>query len=81
MTIEKMDSLEKLYKTGKIGPNYQNKISRLFPRLRAEKVALVGQRKSLKSPQPPFVKGGRGGIYREGAGYFLLTNMLVLVAQ
>jgi len=28
MTIEKMDSLGKLYKTGKIGPNYQNKISK-----------------------------------------------------
>jgi hypothetical protein len=25
MTIEKMDSLGKLYKTGKIGPNYQKR--------------------------------------------------------
>jgi hypothetical protein len=28
-----------------------------------------------------FVKGGQGGIYRDIAGYFVLTNMLVLVAR
>jgi hypothetical protein len=47
--------------------NSQAKESTLFPRPRTEKVALVGRRKSQKSPQPPFVKGGRGGIYRECA--------------
>ena len=32
-----------------------------------------------KSPHPPFVKGGQGGIYREHTGFFLLANMLISV--
>jgi hypothetical protein len=30
-------------------------------------------------PPTPLCKGGQGGIYREYTGFFLLTNMLVLV--
>ena len=60
---------------------FEDKGAMPLPGLRPEGVAPAGQRKIQKSPQPPFVKGGQGGIYREGTTYFLLTNMLVLVAQ
>ena len=32
-------------------------------------------------PQPPFLKGGRGGIFRDWATSFLLTDMFVLMRR
>ena len=68
--------------------NFIRKGLRFFRDLARKKWPSWGSENPRNPPIPPFgkggrrgdfVKGGRGGIYRECAGKFLLTNMLVLV--